>query len=67
MYEPEVVRIDGVLGNHLRMHLHTLVSGPAVGTQRVEPLRSDVIAEYREGVGRLPQRFPAGAVMPDQD
>ena len=67
MYEPEVVGIDSVLGDDLGMHLHPLVPRPAIGTKRVEPLRSDVVAEHRERVGRLPQRVPAFAVMPDQD
>src|SRR6202012_4143936 len=67
MYKLEVVGIDGILGDHLGVHLHTLVPRPAIGYQRMESPRADVIAEHREGVGGRPQWLPAGAVMPDQD
>src|SRR5579875_2229 len=63
--KPEMVRVNGILGNSLGMHGHSLEPCPAVRAERVVAAGRDMLPEHLEAIGHLPQRFPTRGVVPD--
>src|SRR5690606_23906967 len=67
VHEPEMMWVDGILSDDLRVHLDALEPGATVGSELVIATRRDMITENVESVGQPPARLGAGDVVPDVD